>query len=34
LLAWNFEEEIVENLRASGFRGDIIVPLPNEVHIR
>ena len=34
LLAWNFEEEIVVDLRASGFRGDIIVPLPNEVRIR
>ena len=34
LLAWNFEEEIVLDLRASGFNGDIIVPLPNEVHIR
>lgn len=34
LLAWNFEDEIVRDLRESGFRGDIIVPLPNEVHIR
>jgi hypothetical protein len=34
LLAWNFEDEIVGDLRASGFKGDIIVPLPNEVHIR
>ena len=34
LLAWNFEEEIVKDLRAIGFDGDIIVPLPNEVHIR
>jgi hypothetical protein len=34
LLAWNFEEEIVRDLRASGFKGDIIVPLPNEVHVR
>jgi hypothetical protein len=34
LLAWNFEAEIVQDLRASGFKGDIIVPLPNEVHIR
>jgi hypothetical protein len=34
LLAWNFEDEIVRDLRDSGFRGDIIVPLPNEVHIR
>jgi len=34
LLAWNFEEEVVADLRASGFDGDIIVPLPDEVHIR
>jgi hypothetical protein len=34
LLAWNFEEEIVRDLRSSGFQGDIIVPLPNKVHIR
>ncbi len=34
LLAWNFEDEIVADLRAVGFTGDIIVPLPGEVHIR
>ena len=34
LLAWNFEEEIVKDLRDSGFKGDIIIPLPNEVRIR
>ncbi len=34
LLAWNFEKEIVQDLRASGFKGDIIVPLPNEVRMR
>lgn len=34
LLAWNFEEEIIQDLRAAGFKGDIIVPLPNEVRIR
>lgn len=34
LLAWNFEEEIVNDLRAIGFEGDIIVPLPNEIRIR
>jgi hypothetical protein len=34
LLAWNLEEEIVRDLRESGFKGDIIVPLPNGVHIR
>lgn len=34
LLAWNFEDEVVSDLRASGFTGDIIVPLPNKIHIR
>jgi hypothetical protein len=34
LLAWNFEDEIVADLRAAGFTGDIIVPLPDEIHIR
>ncbi len=33
LLAWNFEEEIVGRLRGSGFRGDIIVPLPRTIRI-
>lgn len=34
LLAWNFEDEVVSDLRSSGFTGDIIVPLPNKIHIR
>ena len=34
LLAWNLEEEVVKDLRESGFKGDMIVPLPNGVHIR
>ena len=34
LLAWNFADEIVNDLRAGGFSGDVIVPLPGEVHIR
>lgn len=33
LLAWNFEQEIIKDLRSSGFKGDIIVPLPNEVRV-
>ena len=33
LLAWNFEEEIVGQLRGSGFRGDIIAPLPRTIRI-
>jgi hypothetical protein len=34
LLAWNFEDEVVHDLRSSGFVGDIIVPLPNQIHVR
>ena len=33
LLAWNFEEEIVGLLRRSGFRGNIIVPLPRTIRV-
>jgi len=33
LLAWNFQDEIVRDLRESGFEGEFIVPLPNEPHI-
>ena len=31
LLAWNFEKEITEELRANGYTGSIIVPLPNII---
>lgn len=34
LLAWNFEDEVVSDLRSIGFKGDIIVPLPHRIHIR
>ena len=34
LLAWNFEKEIVEELRANGYTGVIIVPLPNKIQIK
>lgn len=34
LLAWNFEKEIIEELRANGYDGSIIVPLPNTVQIK
>jgi len=33
LLAWNFEEEIVGQLRGSGFHGGIVVPLPRTIRI-
>lgn len=34
LLAWNFEEEIIAELRENGYKGDIIVPLPNKIRIK
>jgi SAM-dependent methyltransferase len=34
LLAWNFEKEITEELRANGYTGTIIVPLPNVIRIK
>ena len=34
LLAWNFEKEITEELRANGYTGSIIVPLPNVTRIK
>lgn len=34
LLAWNFEKEITEELRANGYKGSIIVPLPNVIRIK
>ena len=30
ILAWNFKEEIINWLKASGFQGNIILPLPNH----
>jgi hypothetical protein len=33
LLAWNFKEEILEELRASGYQGKYIIPLPGEPSI-
>lgn len=30
ILAWNFKDEIIEDLSNKGFRGDILVPLPGE----
>jgi len=34
LLAWNFETEIIDELRANGYTGTIIVPLPNQIRIK
>jgi hypothetical protein len=34
LLAWNFEKEIIEELRLNGYTGSIIVPLPNVISVK
>ena len=33
LLAWNFKSEIIEEIKSSGYKGKIIIPLPNKVDI-
>ena len=33
LLAWNFKDEIVRDLRNEGFSGEFIVPFPNKTYI-
>ena len=33
LLAWNFQDEIVKELRDSGFQGEFIIPLPGSPSI-
>ena len=33
LLAWNFKDEIIEDLRLSGYKGNFIIPLPGKPHI-
>ena len=30
LLAWNFRDEIIDELRRSGFRGTVVLPLPGD----
>ena len=33
LLAWNFKDEIIKDLRESGFKGKFIIPLPGDPYI-
>lgn len=33
LLAWNFRDEILDDLREGGFRGRVIVPLPGDPRV-
>ena len=32
ILAWNFKDEIIEDLRARKFTGKLIIPLPNTAY--
>ncbi|MDC0092765.1 class I SAM-dependent methyltransferase [Alphaproteobacteria bacterium] len=32
LLAWNFQDEIISELREAGFKGEFIIPLPGEAY--
>jgi hypothetical protein len=34
LLAWNFENEIISDLKSHNFNGEFIIPLPNQTRIR
>jgi hypothetical protein len=34
LLAWNFEEEVISDLRSYNYTGEFIVPLPNKPRVR
>ena len=34
LLAWNFREEILDDLRKSGYKGKFIIPLPGDTRIQ
>ena len=33
LLAWNFADEILGDLRRDGIANDVIIPLPGSVHM-
>ena len=34
LLSWNLREEIIRDLRAEGFTGKTVIPLPNKPEIQ
>jgi hypothetical protein len=34
LLSWNFEEEIISDLRSQHYKGQFIIPLPNQPRLR
>ena len=34
ILAWNFKDEIIDDLKKKGFSGNVIIPLPNEPYLK
>ena len=33
ILAWNFKDEIIEDLKEKGFKGTVIIPLPSTPYL-
>jgi len=33
ILAWNFKDEIIDDLKEKGFSGNVIIPLPNDPYL-
>jgi SAM-dependent methyltransferase len=33
ILAWNFKDEIIDDLKEKGFRGNVVIPLPNDPYL-
>ena len=33
LLAWNFTKEIIKDVKKSGYKGRVIIPLPTNIKI-
>jgi type IV secretory pathway VirJ component len=33
ILAWNFKDEIIDDLKEKGFKGNILIPLPNDPYL-
>ena len=34
LLAWNFKDEIIKDLKLSGYKGNFIIPLPGKPQVK
>jgi len=33
ILAWNFKDEIIDDLKEKGFKGSVLIPLPNDPYL-